>query len=95
MWTTKTSKPKPPSPIEADIHVEFTDADLEDPSLLAELQGLMGTEKPVAKAAPKPSAKAVNVDEILSALPKDEDIKVEFTEKDMQDPELLVMCLKG
>ncbi|KAJ3272381.1 Coiled-coil and C2 domain-containing protein 1B [Terramyces sp. JEL0728] len=76
--------------------IQFNDDDLNDPDLLAELAAM------TMESAPKPSSKkevkvvkqveTVDVDVILASIPAvkvEEDVHVELTEEDMNDPHLL------
>ncbi|KAJ2993250.1 hypothetical protein HDV02_002562 [Globomyces sp. JEL0801] len=79
-----------------DINIQYNDEELNDPDLLAELASMTINEpttvKPIAKPKPKPSiVNPDDIDQILSTIPKDidQDIQVEFTDDDMNDPALL------
>ena len=82
MWSSKKD-------LDIDLP-DFNDDDLNDPSLLAELEQLtLGEVKPVKMIKPEPQV--VQVDEIISSLPlEDEPIDDQITEQDMNDPKLLV-----
>ncbi|KAJ3313472.1 Coiled-coil and C2 domain-containing protein 1B [Boothiomyces sp. JEL0838] len=76
--------------------IEFSDADLNDPDLLAELAAMTVEEQPkpakqkVVKE--KPVMETVDVDSILASIPvveAEEDVHVDFTDEDMNDPHLL------
>jgi hypothetical protein len=84
----------------------LTDADLNDPSLLAELRALSGEPvSPIKRAQQSPSLPKVDVEPsiplhqdveaLVSSIPlhDDEDVHVELTEADMNDPHLLVLLL--
>ncbi|KAI9001901.1 hypothetical protein BC832DRAFT_593754 [Gaertneriomyces semiglobifer] len=76
---------------------EISDGELDDPALLAELQKLAGGSKLKPKAMPKSKPQPVpdvDVNAILSSVPLEGDVHVEFRDEDMADPELLGM-LKG
>lgn len=111
-------------PLSLDAHenldnVHFSDADLNDPSLLAELKALTGGDDPSpslksvtsnhsrgAKQSPATKTEAISpnpivssdsplfdVDAIVSNLPihdHEEEVQVDLTEEDMNDPHLLV-----
>jgi hypothetical protein len=117
MWSsTKNNKKHLHSSSHEDSSVspKFTEADLEDPELLAELHGLiqlesstsptMTVKQPTYKGAHQTVTKEqvtinkeetnIELDEevvqMLSNLPlQNEDVHVELTDKDMEDPELL------
>ena len=89
MWS-KSSKKSPAAQEEEDIHISFTDADLNDPSLLAELQNLVESSSPTQSSVPKPVKAPISVPDITPES-IEEDIQVQFDDKDMQDPQLLVL----
>ncbi|KAJ3304723.1 hypothetical protein HDV03_002408 [Kappamyces sp. JEL0829] len=81
------------------INIEFNEDDLNDPSLLAELAGLTMDETTgvAKKPAPKPLQKrlengtGVDIEAILAAVPLagEDDVVVELTDNDLNDPTLL------
>ena len=113
MWGGASRKPsenKVKTPMEEDLPaVHFSEADLEDPELLAELQGLIeptpvrASKKPentnkIPPVKPKPKSNEDEIEEkvqqALAVLPADDgEVEVHFDEKDMHDPELLVISL--
>jgi hypothetical protein len=80
-----------------DISVEFNEDDLNDPDLLRELAGLtMADEEAIIVKKPKPVKEAepeaaLEIDAILASLPPetDDEVQVQLTEEDMNDPGLL------
>lgn len=110
MWGGSSKKPlvntTKANSVDEDLPVvQFNEADLEDPELLAELHGLIAEHprptKTVSKspksasAIPKSKTNKAEIEtklhEALTAIPADvEDVEVEFDDKDMNDPELLV-----
>jgi hypothetical protein len=106
MWgfTTKQPAADPESPT-FEIKYEFTDDDLNDPSLLAELAKLnlepevkkkpapFKAAKPIVKKKPvvvKESEPVVDVDEMMANIHAEGDVDVQVTDDDMNDPRLLV-----
>jgi hypothetical protein len=113
MWSSAQGVKKKGGDDDEDLDVRipsFTDADLDDPELLAELQGLAAEVSPV-KASIKKQVKisAVKTKQAPVADDEDEDIDAvllnvanldlgdvqhaEFTDHDMNDPELLVSLI--
>ncbi|ORX79251.1 hypothetical protein K493DRAFT_342720 [Basidiobolus meristosporus CBS 931.73] len=80
---------------EVEVSEHLDENDLNDPDLLKELQALsgIGAPKPKPKSKPKPAASQNYLDgldlDALQNLGDEEEVEVELTEEDLNDPNLL------
>jgi hypothetical protein len=87
MWFKSEDKAEINDDFATDLKIEFDEADLNDPELLAELAAMTGElKKPAENKAPK-----LEIESVLGQIPPemDDEVEVELTEEDMKDPDLL------